>query len=185
MPFGSLWLPGIVSAVAVFLVSGIFHMALKYHRADYKKLPDEDPVTEAIRKVGPAPGHYFMPYYLGNPTKDPAMRKKLEEGPVGFLTILRSGVPNPGKNLSQWFLFCLLASFLTAYVLRHTLDFGADGFTVLRIASAVAFMGYGLGPIQNSIWGGIPWSNALRAVFDALVYALLTGLAFRLLWPAA
>ncbi|MGH6690326.1 MAG: hypothetical protein ACREF4_06580 [Gammaproteobacteria bacterium] len=28
------------------------------------------------------------------------------------------------------------------------------------------------------------WSNTARFVFDAAVYALLTGLTFRMLWPA-
>lgn len=185
MPFGSLWLPGIVSAVAVFVVSGIFHMALKYHRADYKKLADEDSVAEAIRKAGPSPGIHFIPYCMeASQMKDPAMRKKFEEGPVAMLTVMRPGPPNMGKNLSQWFLFCLLVSFFTAYVARHTLA-GADGLMVLRITSTVAFMGYAFGPLQNSIWGGIPWANSLRGVFDAVVYALVTGFAFRLLWPAA
>ena len=34
MPFGSLWMPVLASAVAVFVVSSILHMALRYHRAD-------------------------------------------------------------------------------------------------------------------------------------------------------
>src|SRR5258708_920215 len=50
MPFGSLWLPVVVSAVAVFIVSSIVHMVLRYHRADYKRLPDEDSVAAALRK---------------------------------------------------------------------------------------------------------------------------------------
>ena len=50
MPFGSLWLPVVVAAVAVWIVSAILHMALKYHMADYKKLPDEETVAGALRK---------------------------------------------------------------------------------------------------------------------------------------
>ena len=38
----TLWLPILVSAVFVFIVSSIIHMVLKYHRNDYKQLPDED-----------------------------------------------------------------------------------------------------------------------------------------------
>jgi hypothetical protein len=38
MPFGSLWLPVVVSAVAVWLVSAVLHMVLKYHRADHRPL---------------------------------------------------------------------------------------------------------------------------------------------------
>jgi hypothetical protein len=185
MPFGSLWLPGIVSAVAVFIVSGIFHMVLKYHRADYKGLTDEAAVAQALRKGSSGPGVYMMPY-CAEPSqmKDPAFRKKFEEGPVAMLTVLRSGPPNMAKNLSQWFLFCLLVSFVTAYVARHTLA-GADPMMILRITSTVAFVGYAFGPIQSSIWAGVPWSNTLRGIIDALIYALVTGFAFRLLWPVA
>ena len=49
MPFGSLWIPVIVSAVVVFVASSILHMALKYHKADVKSLPNEDAVREALR----------------------------------------------------------------------------------------------------------------------------------------
>jgi len=186
MPFGSLWLPGIVSAVAVFVVSAILHMLLKYHRADYKGLSDEDAVAQGLRKGSSGPGLYVMPYCTEpSQMKDPAVSKKFEEGPVALITVMRSGRPNMAKNLVQWFLFCLLVSFLTAYVARHTLTFGTDPMLVLRITTTVAFIGYGFGPIQSSIWAGVPWSNTLRGIIDALIYALVTGFAFRLLWPAA
>jgi hypothetical protein len=42
MPFGSLWLQVVIAAVAVFLLSAIAHMVLKLHKADFRKLPDED-----------------------------------------------------------------------------------------------------------------------------------------------
>jgi len=37
-----LWLPIVLSAVAVFAASSIIHMVLGYHNSDYKKLPGED-----------------------------------------------------------------------------------------------------------------------------------------------
>src|SRR5262245_46469303 len=122
MPLGSLWLPGVVSAVAVFLLSSILHMVLKYHRADYKKLPDEDAIADAVRKAGPSPGLYFLPYCEMSQMKDPAMVKKFTDGPVGTLTVLRNGPPAFGKSLAQWFLLSLLTSFVVAYVARHTLS---------------------------------------------------------------
>jgi hypothetical protein len=186
MPFGSLWLPGLVSAVAVFVASSILHMLLKYHRADYKQLSDEDSVAGAIRRVGPGPGLYFIPY-CPDPAqmKDPAIRKKFEDGPIAMITVLRNGPPNLAKNLAQWFLFCLLVSFTAAYVARHTLDFGSPGLEVLRITGTIAFVAYGYGYFQDSIWKGIPWSNSVRGLIDAAIYALVTGLVFRWLWPAA
>ncbi len=46
----ALWLPIVLSAVFVFIVSSIIHMVLPYHRSDYKKLPNEESLLDAIRK---------------------------------------------------------------------------------------------------------------------------------------
>ena len=185
MPFGSLWLPVVVSAVAVWLVSAILHMVLKYHRADYKQLSDETSVAQALRPAAKAPGVYVIPY-CPDPSqmKDPAVRKRYEDGPVALISVMRSGAPAMGKYLVQWFLFCFLVSFVTGYVARHTLTFTTDGLTVLQITGTIAFLAYGFGYFQDSIWKAIPWSNTLRSLFDAAVYAVVTGLTFRLLWPA-
>lgn len=184
MPFGSLWLAVVVAAVAVFVVSSLVHMVLKYHRADYKQLPDEGPVAAALR--GLAPGLYFLPFCAdGAQMKEPAMRKKFEDGPVALLTIRRPGPPAMGKYLGQWFALCLLVSFVAGYVARHTLHAGDDGLLVMRVTGTVAFAAYGLGYLQDSIWKGIPWSNSLRGLLDAVLYAVATGLVFRLMWPAA
>lgn len=186
MPFGSLWLPGIVSAVAVWFLSAILHMVLKYHRADYRGLPDEESVGQAMRKAPPGPGVYFTPYIPDHSMlKDPAVRKRYEDGPVAMITVMRNGAPAMGKYLAMWFLFCLLVSFVAAYIARHTLDASASGLEVMRITGTIAFLGYGFGYFQDVIWKAVPWPNALRALFDAALYALTTGLVFRLLWPAA
>jgi len=186
MPFGSLWLPVVVSAVAVWLVSAVLHMVLKYHRADYKQLSDEEGIGHTLRKAASAPGVYVIPYCADmSQMKDPAMLKKYEEGPIALITVMRNGVPKMGKNLVQWFLFCFLVSFVTGYVARHTLGFDTDPLTILRITGTVAFIGYGFGYFQDSIWKAIPWSNSLRGLCDAVVYGLVTGLVFRFLWPGA
>lgn len=186
MPFGSLWLPVVVSAVAVWLVSAVLHMVLKYHRADFKQLADEDAVAPAVRSAAPAPGVYVIPYCSDmSKMKDPVFVKKYEDGPVALITLMRRGMPNMGKLLGQWFLFCFLVSFVTGYVARHALGFDTDPLTVLRITGTVAFIGYGFGYVQDSIWHGWPWSNTARGLLDALIYGLVTGLVFRFLWPGA
>jgi hypothetical protein len=186
MPFGSLWLPVLVSTVVVFVASSILHMVLKYHKADYKGLPDEESARAALGKTDPAPGIYLIPYCPDmKQMKEPAMREKFEKGPVAFLTIRAKGFPGMGQYLGLWFVFCGLVSFAAASVARHTLHPGDDGMLVLRVAATVAFAAYGLAPISNSIWKGEPWSNTARAILDGAIYAVLTGLTFRLLWPAA
>lgn len=186
MPFGSLWLPVVVATVAVFVVSSILHMALKYHNADYKKLPNEDAVGEVLRKAALAPALYVIPHCMdAKSMKDPEVVKKYEAGPVGIITILRNGPPAMGKYLVQWFALAFLISFTAAYVARHTLSAGASGLDVMRVTGTIAFAAYGYGHFQDSIWRGIPWSNTVRGLIDALVYAVVTGLAFWFLWPGA
>ncbi|HEX2253991.1 MAG TPA: hypothetical protein VHQ65_12045 [Thermoanaerobaculia bacterium] len=186
MPFGSLWLPVVVSAVAVWLASALLHMVLKYHRADYRRLPDEAAVAAALGKGSPAPGVYTMPYCVDPAQmKDPAVVASYERGPVAMITVLRNGPPKMGKTLLQWLAFCLLASFTAAYVARHALGPDATGTAILRITGTLAFVAYGYGELQDMIWRAIPGSNVLRALFDALLYALITGLVFLWLWPGA
>jgi hypothetical protein len=38
----SLWLPILLAAVGVFVVSSLIHMLFKWHNRDYRKLPNED-----------------------------------------------------------------------------------------------------------------------------------------------
>jgi hypothetical protein len=184
MPFGSLWIPVVVSAVVVFVISSVLHMAFKYHRADYKQLPNEDAVREALGKGSLAPGLYQFPYCASSKEmQEPAHQAKFVQGPVGNIAIIANGAPAMGKYLGQWFLFTFVVSFITAYVARHALSFGADAGQVTRITGVVAFMGYGLTNVLDSIWKGQPWSNTVRSLIDGVIYAIATGATFCLLWP--
>ena len=49
VPLHALWLPIVVSSVIVFFLSWLIHMLVPYHRADFKALPSEDKVMDALR----------------------------------------------------------------------------------------------------------------------------------------
>ena len=184
MPFLSLWIPVLVSAVVVFVISSVLHMALTYHRADYKALPNEGAVRDALGKGSLPPGLYQLPYCASSKEmQDPAHKAKFEQGPVGVITIIANGMPAMPKYLAQWFMFCVLVSFIAAYVARHTLHFGGDGPLAMRVTGIVAFAAYGLTNVLDSIWKGQPWSNTARSLIDGVIYAAATGATFCLLWP--
>jgi hypothetical protein len=183
MPFGTLWLPVVLSAVAVFIISAVLHMALKYHKRDYRPLPNEEAVRAAIGG-SLAPGIYFTPYCTDmKQTAEPAMKEKFVKGPVAMITIRPRGEVAMGKHLALWFGFALLVSFVAAYVARHALLPGANGIDVMRLTGTVAFAAYGLGSLIDTIWKGQPWSNTALELLDAAIYSVTTGLLFRLLWP--
>ena len=180
----TLWLPILLSAVVVFVASSILHMVLKYHRSDYKKLPNEESLLAALRSQRLAPGTYPFPYCASSTEmKSPAMLEKYKQGPVGILTVIRSGPPAMGKGLLLWFIFCVVISIFAAYVAGRTLSAGTAYLAVFRIAGTVAFVGYSAGNLVDSIWKGQPWSTTIKHIFDGLVYALLTAGTFAWLWP--
>lgn len=183
VPLTALWLPIILSAVIVFVASSIIHMLLGYHRSDYRKLPDEDKVLAALRSISLPRGLYHFPFSTHKEMKSPEMQEKFKQGPVGLLTIFPTGPVNMGKFLSLWFVYCLIISYFVAYLTGRTVSSGSDYLMVFRVAGTVAFMAYGVGAIPNSIWGGQPWSNTIKHVFDGLIYALLTAGTFGWRWP--
>jgi hypothetical protein len=183
VPLTALWLPIILAAVIVFITSSIMHMVLPYHRGDYKRLPDEDRVSAAIRAAGVTPGLYMFPHTTHQEMKSPAAQEKFRQGPVGTMTVRPSGPVVMGKFMGQWFLFCLVVAFFTAYLTGHTVAPGANYLVVFRVAGTAAFMAFGLGNLANGIWKGEPWGMVIKEVIDGLVYGLLTAGVFGWLWP--
>ncbi|MBA3317682.1 MAG: hypothetical protein H0T50_06270 [Gemmatimonadales bacterium] len=181
---GALWLPIVLSAVLVFVLSAIIHMVLKYHNTDYKRLSNEDAVRAAIRSGNPEPGQYIFPYAAEMKEMDsPEMKQKYTEGPIGVMYLRRPGPPTMSRALVQWFFYTLIVSLFVAYVAAHTVPPGADYRSVFRVVGAAAFLAYALGHIPASIWMGKPWAVATKEVFDGLLYALVTAGTFGWLWP--
>ena len=180
----SLWLPILLSAVLVFVVSSLIHMLLKYHNTDFGKVPNEDQVMDALRPFGIAPGDYVIPYAGSTDAmKTPEFIEKMTKGPVAFVTVLENGPPAMGKSLVQWFVYCLVIGAFSAFVAGHALAPGEDYRVVFHYVGTVAFAGYALALFQNSIWYKRNWATTLKSVFDGLLYALVTAGTFGWLWP--
>src|SRR6266404_8155579 len=79
IPLTALWLPILLSAVIVFFASFIMHMVLAYHKSDYRKLPDEECVTDALRSAGVTRGPaYFFPYFSFKEMKSASAIEKMK-----------------------------------------------------------------------------------------------------------
>jgi hypothetical protein len=180
----ALWLPILVAAVLVFLASFVAHMVLPYHRTDYRKVPSEDALMDAMRPFNLAPGDYHMP----SPSSPAAMKNpefvaKMKKGPVLLMTVFPTGEVGMGGKLVAWFAFCLVVGLFAAYLTSRALPAGSPYMAVFRFASTVAFIGYGLAQWENTIWFNRAWTTTAKNTVDALVYGLLTGGAFGWLWP--
>lgn len=184
VPILSLWLPILLSAVAVFIISSVIHMALGYHANDYKELPNEKDIMDDLRKYNIPEGDYHFPRPKN--MKDMSSQEfleKLRKGPVGLMTIKKRESSSMAKELSLWFIYSIIVGIFAAYIAGRALGPGAEYITVFRFAGASAFAGYSLALLQNSIWFNKNWSATFKSMFDGLIYALFTAGIFGWLWP--
>src|SRR2546428_4183266 len=108
-PLVSLWLPILLSAVGVFLLSSVLHMFTGWHKSDYLKVPNEDRVMDTLRPLGIPPGDYMMPRPESTrQMRSPAFAEKFKRGPVMMFTVMPGGSMAMGKQLTQWFLFSVV-----------------------------------------------------------------------------
>lgn len=185
VPVMSLWVPILLSAVVVFVASSVIHMFLRYHNQNFRKLPAEDEVMDALRKFGIPPGDYVMPFAGGSKQmKEPGFVEKLSKGPVAMFTVLPNGPIAMGKSLVFWFLYCVVVGVFAAYIAGRALPAGSHYLAVFRFAGATAFAGYALALWQDWIWFRRSWTTTIKFTFDGLVYALLTAGVFGALWPS-
>lgn len=179
----SLWLPILLSAAAVLVVSSIIHSVLHYHDNDYRAAPNEDQLRAALKSVNLSPGNYAVPKPSSPADRKSAeFQQKMKEGPVALLTVLPAQM-SMTKPLIQWFVYCLVVGAFAAYVAGRTLQPGTEYLQVFRVAGTVAFVGYGLALVHESIWFGRNWSVTFKSLFDALIYGLVTAGFFGWLWP--
>jgi len=181
----SLWLPILLSAVVVFIISSLIHMVIKWHAGDYRAFANEDAVRDAIRAGNPAPGRYVLPHCAD--MKDmgsDSMLKKYREGPVGHFTLGSSGAPNLGKFLGLWFLWSLVVATVAAYLAVRVCGLDhAHARGAAKLVGAVTFVAHGFGTVQESIWMMRPWPSTAKYLLDAALYGLGSGLVFFWLWP--
>jgi hypothetical protein len=180
----SLWLPILLSAVVVFVLSALVHMVLGYHANDLHRLPDEDAVADAIRKWNIPAGEYVLPRPANmKDMNTPEFKEKVKKGPGALLTVWEGRNPSMGPFLLQWFVFCLVVSVIAAYVASRALQPGAPYLSVFRFAGATAFCCYAVGGWSDTIWYKRAVSTSLKNTFDGLLFAAFTGGVFGWLWP--
>jgi hypothetical protein len=184
VPVMSLLVPILAAAVIVFVASSVIHMFTPFHKGDLKRVPNEDGVMSALRNFNLEPGDYAMPLASSMAAMgSPEFQAKMTAGPVVMMTVRPSGKFTMTPSLVQWFIYSIVVSLFAGYIAGVALGPGADYLKVFQVAGCVAFVGYGMGLPQASIWGGKNWGTTIRGMADGLLYGLLTGGTFGWLWP--
>jgi hypothetical protein len=182
----ALLIPVALSAIAAFFASFVLWVMLPHHKGDYRPLPDEQAVLNALGEQALEPAFYVLPFaHSQKAMTDPGFREKVRLGPAANLIV----VP-PESRLSMtralWrqFAFYLVAFALVAYLARLALPAGEDYLVVFRFVGTAAWATLGFGVIPNSIFWGFPWPQTWKTLADTFLISLVVAGVFGWLWPA-
>lgn len=182
----ALAVPILASAVAVFFLSFLMWMVLPHHKQDFKGLPDEGHIVEAMRAKHLAAGQYVFPYCADpKQMKDPGFVKRYERGPAGVIIVRPTGPMDMSRNLCLSFAFNLTVSLVAGYVATIGLTPQSSAGAVFQLVSTVTCMSYSAAITWSAIWWSRSWASVGKEMLDGLVYGLVTGAIFLQLWPSA
>jgi hypothetical protein len=177
----SLWLPILVSGVALFFASWVAWMLLPHHKSEWVGLPNEDAILRQLKADNIPPGQYCFPFAASpEACKDEAYTAKMQAGPRGTLT-LWSAPPNMGVNMLCTLLFFVIANFVIGYLAGIALPPATEFLKVFQFVGTAGILTYGTANILNGIWFG---RRMVADIADGIAYGLITGLIFAALWPA-
>jgi len=176
----SLWLPIVLSAVALFFASFLSWMVLQLHKHDWKKLEHEDEFLAAAGRCNLAEGSYMFPGCKSQADmQSDEYKRKYEAGPRGVMTILPK--VNMGQNLGLTFAYFLVVSAMLGYLATMAIKPGEDFLQVFRFVSSAGLLTFLAAIVQHAIWFR---PRIVGHVIESVAYAAITGAIFAALWPA-
>jgi hypothetical protein len=189
--FIALWLPIVVSAVAVWVLSAVFWMLINHHDGDYAALPKDgeiDLVTK-LRSLGVQPRVYLFPHVANCNDDKKVQQQKFVEGPCGTLTVF----PKPdgaqmGRNMVLSVLLYLAVSIVMAYLGSlalpvHAKENAPSFAKVFQFMGTAGVLGYAFAHVPGAVWFGATKRAIVLNILDGVVYGLAAGAVFAWLWP--
>ena len=184
IPIPAFWLPIVLATVLCFVAGALLHMLVPLHKGDWRGLPDEDGVLAAMRKAGLTPGNYMFPHPPSmQAMNEPGFVAKLEQGPVGIMTLRRPGKIAMGPYLMKQLLFHLVVSVVVAYLAGQTLPGDVTYVRVWQVVGTAGLLAYTAALFPEVIWYGHPRHYVAAKVVDGVVWTMLTAGAFAGFWP--
>lgn len=181
-----LWIPIVLSTILCLIISWLAWMVLPHHRTEWKRLPTEPDVLDALRKVPPPPGSYAFPFASRHEMDRADVNLAFERGPVGFLTIADRNRPLVPKMVAQTALYFLVVSCIVggvAWLAAPDSKFGAPASDIAPVIFLVALLAYASASVPDSVWFGRSWRAFRAQLLDATACAAATAALFTWLWP--
>lgn len=184
-----LWLPIVVSAVAVWIAGAVIWMAMPHHKKDMLELPNRTEAIEKIRSLGLPPGNYMFPAggCSKETMKDPEVQRCWKEGPLGYISLWKTP-PKMGGNMIGTFCVHVVVSVLVGYLAWVTIGGGAAGLAglgaepgfgrIFQVAGTAGILAYAFSHVPNGLWFGASKRAIAMNIVDGVVYGLIMGAVF-------
>ncbi|CAN5720458.1 hypothetical protein BH23GEM9_BH23GEM9_12560 [soil metagenome] len=180
----SLWLPILLSTIAVFVLSALVWTVLHIHDSEWPPLPAEDRVTQALKEANVAPGQYYFPAAAKNAAKDPAAAEFVRTNPGGYVYVSSENAKQMGRSIGLAVVFNFAVTIVVAYLASRTVAPGAHYLEVFRVVGTAGWLAYGAAHFPYAIWFSHSWAAAWKQLVEAFVYALVMAGIFGWLWPS-
>jgi hypothetical protein len=172
----------LVISIVLFFASYVAWTVLPHHFGDWRKLERENELMDAIKRWNVPAGSYMFPRADSKKEMNQQeFMRRYQRGPRGIVHIWK--MPNIAANLGLTFLFFFVTTAIIGYVTHIACPPGASGVEfvkVFRIAGTTGILTHASSGVLNSIWFK---RRIIMDVLDGIVYGLLIGLIFALMWP--
>lgn len=169
-----LWLPILAAWLAVHVLSTLAWTALPHHKPEWSHLPIEGDLGAALTAAGAEPGQQYLLSTGDSHDNDP--------GKCRGMVVLWTHTPSMGKNIGMTLGFFLFAALTIGYLASIALPREAAALDVFRFTATAGLLTHAAAGIPTIIWFR---RKFLMDLVDGVAYAVATGAAFTLLWPAA
>jgi hypothetical protein len=200
----NLWLPILLSGVAVWFASALAWMAIGHHKKDRDPIPGgrEQELMDAITRLNLAPGNYGFPDFNQHdrlPRKERMEKLKAlyDRRPYGLLRVW--GEMNMGVNMLLTFLFYLFTSAVIAYLGWATLPHGTTSTTIVgvganttgtatfahvfQVIGTAGILAYCFASFPGDVWFQKKKRAMLMEAIDGVIFGLITAAIFAYFWP--
>lgn len=175
----SLWLPVLLSGVALFFASFVSWMVVKLHKDDWRKTTAEDELLDVLRKTNVPVGNYMVPG-VNHPSEmdSPEFQKKMDAGPRAVMTVLPK--VSMGANLGLTMAIFLGVSFTLAYLASIAFKPGAAFIDVFRFTYTAALLAFLTATLMHSTWFR---NRIVGHLIESVVYAAIPAAILAGMWP--
>ena len=178
-----LWLPVLVGTIALQIASTLAWMVLPHHFGDHQKLVPENKLMELITKEKITAGSYMFPYPdSANQMNSKEHQDRYNKGPRGTIHVYApANMPlNMLKTLCYFFVTVGTIGYITHIACPPEAE-TTDFMRVFRIAGTVGILTYASSGVLDRIWFV---RRMWTTMIDGVVFGLIVGVVFALLWPA-